>query len=287
MKRFIGYLLPIIALSCSVAFGDKPQVDIDHYAERSKQERPAAVAATKEALAHARKNTRVDKGEREAEVARLEKLVADLENPLLPYYATADFTLENAEIGSVGRLSKVEADVYQVADAKDAIIVAKWEKPSFTAHVEHSASAVHDRIAAAASSSGPDPRNPEKLLWCSGVSTSGTQDGGKLTLDGPFVVGGNHTYQSAVGPATILSIKPFSPGKEVSKFTRKDDVRTWTTKSGDKSDAIFVRLDKGHAMLVTPDGKDLDLELDKLSDDDRSYIRKFTSEQTKLAKHRP
>lgn len=290
MKRIPIFLLQICFVAhtfCPAAFADKSLVDIDRYAERSKQERPAAIAATKEELAHTRKNSRMDKAQREAEVTRLEKLVADLENPLLPYFAVADFKLENAEIGSVGRFSEVEADVYQVADAKSVIIVAKWQEPAFASHFE-SLEGHYKRIAAAAaSSSAPEPRVPEKLLWCSGVSTSGTQDGGKIKLTGLFAVTGNHTYETPTGGNTILEIKPFNPGNETNKFTRKDEVRTWTTKSSDQSEAIFVRLDKGHAVLITPDGKTVDLDLDKLSDDDRSYVRKFTSEQTKLAKHRP
>src|SRR5215210_4660008 len=57
---------------------------------------------------------------------------------------------------------------------------------------------------------------------------------------------------------------------------RADDLRTWTDKTGKfKIEAKFLGVENGKALLEKPDGSRLQIDLDKLSAEDRKLAEKL------------
>lgn len=271
--------LPLLFAS-SVSAGAEP-ANIDDYAKRSRDERPAALAAVKAELARVRKNRRMGDADKVATVTGLEKLIGQLEDPLEPYFAVAAFNVKTAKKGDIGRLAGARVDVYQVQDANNALIVGEWHQPYVPA--VQSVEAAYRRIQEAAASPARE-KVPESVVWYSGP-TAGFVDGKAAQIDGVFAVTGEKTYQTAFGsPNTVPLIEKIELQKFADKFTRKDELRTWTAAGGHETQAILVRVDQGNVTLMNLDGKTVDVDLEKLGNGDRAYVRKWLSEQSKLAK---
>ena len=285
------FLTPILLVYCCAALAKDANTDLAQFAERSRKERSVALADAKARLNQWLQPgglTRADK--RERIIKRLETRIDELENPLKPYFAKADFTFETAETGKIGRFEEVDADVYQVVDEKNATIVAKWwstarassASPGHRAVIETDPKEVYRRIQSAAASERPKPsepteqtRIPERVVWLSGASTKGVRDGGKIVLNGLFAVTGTRTFRTADGSTnTVPVIAPFDAKLHLDEFTRKSELRKWTSKGGThKLEAIFVRADAKHVTIMQLDGKTKIVELAKLSDSDQKYVR--------------
>jgi hypothetical protein len=124
-----------------------------------------------------------------------------------------------------------------------------------------------------------------ELFMARGMSTEGWIDGREAVLDGVFAVTGTETYVSGAGSRTVLLFEKLDLTNHVDKFNCKHESRTWTTKIGKVTDAMYVRHDRGTVTLMDAAGKSTVVELNKLSDEDRKFVRKKIAEskQTKPA----
>jgi hypothetical protein len=260
MKAVCVLLPPVACLLCGIVLAGGP-LNISEYAERSRQERPAAIAETKRQLAQVRKTRRLKGPEKEREIQHVEALVADLENPLKPYFGSANFSVKNAKVGDVGHVRE-DLRVDRIIDHDTIAVVTS------TATVRGVPST---DIRTAQSLGGFSYAN--EWVTISGISTVGMKEDTDVLIDALLV-------------RTADGFEPADLSRFADMFTRKDERRTWTSSAGHHAQAILVSSEGGKVMLMDLDSKTTEIELSKLSEDDRDYVRKFKSEQSRLAKRR-
>ena len=226
------------------------QPDFDKYAARSKLDRPKALAQAQQDLVELRKNRRLTSDQRDSAIKELEARIKDIQNPLRPFYADADFYLYAAKVGDIGWFDKwsrgkgvLSTEAFQVIDDKD--VIANFSLTT-----------------------------GEKLMWIAGIDTSGLQDGRPMKLNGLFAVTGNRTYTTAAGSNTALVLERIDPKEQEEKFTRQDELRKWTDKTGRYSIvAIYAGYEHGSVKLMKLDATTKDVRLTDLSESDQKYVR--------------
>lgn len=250
--RLIATVVVLFSAPCAVA----AEPDIKAYAMKSRSERPKALALAKQQLDSA-KRRRQPKGV----VESLEKRIAALENPLEPYYAPVAGPLKDAVAGTLGWFDDRVA-VSQIIDDTNAFVNV------------HFMLNTSDITASGNVYQTEKPRT--RMFQLKGPPTD--QMEGEVTLNGVFAIknGENSTLGGQNVP--VIESVQIEPHKDL--FTRKDELRTWTAKSGKTTKAIFVRYGRGKVTPMNLEGKTVDVSLSDLSDDDRDYVRGKIKELT-------
>jgi hypothetical protein len=203
------------------------------------------------------------RAEAKAEVEELKALIVDLENPLKPYYGEFRLPVEQLKLGSVGSFDEEVMRVLQVIDDMNVLV-----KRSYTTPYSN--------------------QSLIKIVLVSGMPTSHLEDDGPITLNGLFAITKNTTYETTNGTSTVFVLERIDPAPFADKFTRRSEVRTWTSKTGKYStDAIFVRAERGDVVLMKPNGKSTTVKLSKLSDADRNFVKDQIRKDAELQKQIP
>jgi len=253
---------PGVACWAAVAQAQSPE-QIDTYAAFCRAERSAAIIQTYQAIDRLERDRKTPKAEREQYVRNCEAELGRLENPLAPYFAKGNLSLAAPEVGQMGSLDSQRVRVFQVIDATNALVEYVMFKDG-------------PRVRSTKTAFGVPAYTVEsnKLHWITGVDTGAYVDGRTIELQGVFAVSGTKTYDTDEGTQTVPMLKLIEIRAHQDKFTRKDDVRKWTSANGGHTtEAIFVRYKGGDVTLMRPDGKSLDVPLAKLSNEDRDYVR--------------
>jgi len=188
--------------------------------------------------------------------------VPNLENPLKPYFGSATFTIDEAKIGDVGWVREQVTVDQVVADGVISVATGTGSIQSIASSNIKTAIALRGRS------------YDNEWVKISGISTDGMKDGESGFVDALLVRTGN-------------GFEPANLSAHADKFSRKSEVREWKSANGGHSRrAILVRNDGGKVALMSLDGKSADVELLKLSEKDRDYVRKWIAEQGKLSKPR-
>ncbi|HUY32966.1 MAG TPA: SHD1 domain-containing protein [Pirellulales bacterium] len=196
-------------------------------------------------------------------------------------------TIVGLKVGEIGVLDAGSITVTDVVDERNAII-------------EFSSTTVRTVFEGIVGGPRPTLTAKEKFttkstkVWLRGIDTSRLSDGAKITLSGVFEVTGNNKSYTTGLAETLVVIEPFDmqavqeylaskssapttrPRNEPAKAGLDGDapLRTWTS-TGEKFkiQAEFVGVDDGNVRLKKSDGKLITVALDKLSDDDRQYVK--------------
>jgi hypothetical protein len=257
---------------------------VDEYAERSRTERPFALAVANQELKSLNRYRLEDKAALEKE---LRERIAALENPLEPYYALGSFDWSELKVGDIGRINNWKAPTERVQEEFDRQRGRRQFPLLEVVQVVSEDAALVKRLGKW--SEVPVRKASElkdyELFMARGMSTEGWIDGREAVLDGVFAVTGTETYVSGAGSRTVLLFEKLDLTNHVDKFNCKHESRTWTTKIGKVTDAMYVRHDRGTVTLMDAAGKSTVVELNKLSDEDRKFVRKKIAEskQTKPA----
>ena len=138
-------------------------------------------------------------------------------------------------------------------------------------------------------------RTTDQRLWLEGFSSDGITDDKMISVSGPVIVSGTKQYESNVGKATVLVIKPViedvekvsvkaAAARECAEEAAKAENerkaaaeaakwRTWTDSFGQHTiEAEFSGMIAGNVKLTKKDGATIQLPLEKLSDEDQKWI---------------
>lgn len=255
--RILALLL--IAIPSNLPLAAEP--DIKAYAISSRaQLTPALVAAKQELEKLPRSATKEFRDEAKARIA-------ELENPLEPYYAPAPNKLKDAAAGDIGWFDET-VTVHQLIDDSNVLVQVRY----FATVTETTAAGnIYQR-----------ERPRTRLLQLSGLSTEDMEGG--VTLKGVFAIRNGELATLGWRAVPIVEPVDIEPHKDL--FTRKDEIRTWTSANGRKADAVFVRTERGKVVLMNLNGKTAEVKLADLGDDDREYVRQKIKELKPLAKVR-
>lgn len=133
-------------------------------------------------------------------------------------------------------------------------------------------------------------RRQEKLLWITGVDTSGVTDDTYIKLDQIFEVKGTKRYETAFGTNTVFLLSPYpiqdtsaviAKARSLSNYTPRESpkreesgFRVWRDASGVHSiEAQLVKAIGGTVTLMKRDGTEIEIEASKLSDRDRAWLK--------------
>jgi hypothetical protein len=263
-------VLAALAVACipAVALGIAP--NIDAYVAASRAERPIALATALHELKLLDRYRGADKAALQQE---LRNRIENLQNPLKPYYASGTFVWNDLKPGTIGRLDSPQPlserlrpsgfkfpglKVFQVVDGTSALL----QYPGLEIRIG-SRRAI----------------DKEAVFMVRGVTTKEWVDDRDVTLQGVFAVTGTETYITAGGASrTVPLLELLDTRTYDDKFTRKNELRTWAIKSGNTTDAIFVRHERGKVTLMNLAGKTIDVKLIDLGDADRKYVREKIKE---------
>jgi SLA1 homology domain 1, SHD1 len=202
------------------------------------------------------------------QIKQLEIKIADLENPLKPYFSDG----RPKHISDVGMLKR-DLRVFQVIDTNNALV----EFVSYDSGERLTPVRLYDSLGGSrvqhVTTGGP-PRESSTVYWLSGVPTNQFSDGRNIELGGFYAVTGNRTYETDEGTNTAFLIEPFDIAPYEEMFTRRKEARIWTSKDArHKTEAVFVRYERGKLTLMNLEGKTTEVKLSDLSDADRQYVR--------------
>lgn len=133
-------------------------------------------------------------------------------------------------------------------------------------------------------------RRQEKILWITGVDTSGVTDDTYIKLDQIFEVKGTKRYETAIGTNTVFLLSPYpiqdasaviAKSRSLSNYTPRESpkreesgFRVWRDASGVHSiEARLVKAIGGTVTLMKRDGTEIEIEASKLSDRDRAWLK--------------
>lgn len=268
--------------------------DVKQYAERSAKERSERLKALHRELAIYRGKKRRDLAveynstrwefpekrpkvsqyiaeqmtQRNERIKQFETEIADLENPLKPYFCMR----RPMHVGEIGML-KNDIKVFQVLDDSCALL----EFLSYDSGDRLTPTRLYDSSGESRVQhvmTGGPPRESSQMFWLSGVSTGTFQDGRHIEIEGFFVITGNRTYETVGGSRTVLVVEPFDITPYEEMFSRRGERRIWTSNDGQHTtEAIFIRSEQGRVTLMNLEGKTTKVRLSELSDDDRKYVR--------------
>ena len=263
---FALLLLPSIAAFAQEATNktvDVPRM-VNAYAAAAQAGRKLALQSAYKNLDSIRRDRKLSKDDRANKVATIELYISELEDPAKPYFPPATFDVSKAKVGDMGAFRNETLAVLQVVDRKNSILDVSWSEPVTTGVRNVGTTQVPVR----------GVRHRESEIWLANYPTTGMVDGRGVKLNGVFAVTGTKTYDTDNGSHTVPLLEQIDLGPYESKFTRMNDTRTWTSAGGDhKTEAIFVRYKGGKVSMMKPDGKVIDVPLEKLSDDDRQFVR--------------
>lgn len=251
---------------CGQAFA--ADVDIESYARESKVERGEMLARFQHSIESERNAPVKSKTKREVSEQR-QALFEELQNPLEPYYGRQG--LISPRVGACAVLvpQNQSGKVLQVIDGDSARI--RLEFVTYRTVYEQPG----DKVGSMESKSHVS----EFIL--KGKSTSGMRDGGNFTLNGPYYISGNQTYVTVAGGSnTVFVLQPFDIEPYRERFTRKDEVRKWTTE-GEPIDGILARYERGEAHLMKLDGDVLRVKFSSLSTEDKAIVRDWIQAKRK------
>jgi hypothetical protein len=141
---------------------------------------------------------------------------------------------------------------------------------------------------------GPHPEEQKKVVWMD-IPTKNLTDDEDFTTQQYFEVLGTKKYETAVGSKTVFELKvsekrdTTEKEKEKSKAETEKTVpdakasneqkvkqatRTWTDSTGElKVTATYSGVMFGQVVLVKEDGSKIKIPLEKLSDEDKKWLR--------------
>jgi hypothetical protein len=273
MRRVSAVVIGLVLQTLVLAIEPKT---IDEYAERSRAERPIALAEAKLDLKRISRWRAEDREEPEKELL---KRIAALENPLEPYYALGIFNWSDLKVGDIGRIDSWKSLRERAGEEFDRVLGYRQYPQLKVFQVVGEDGALLKRSAGEVRTGiiGKEVVN-EALFMARGMSTEGWVDGRDVVLDGVFAVTGTEAYATDAGSRTVPLLERLDLTNQADKFNRKSESRTWTTKNGKTTDAMYVRHDRGKVTLMNSAGKTTEIELTKLSDEDRKYVRKKIAE---------
>lgn len=262
MRLIVAVAIVVIAGIASAA-----DVDLGPYSKLSQSERLADLAKSKFELLKLSKHRDPESAAKRDD---LEKRIAYIENPLNPYFANGSFNWESLRVGTIGRINNRLIDVRQVIDKKSALT-------NFSYYTEDEKEDSSDSITGEfrtrrGLATGSNGREGTAILL-KNVNTEGWANGEGRLISGVFAVTGSETYATAAGSNTVLVLDHIDTKKNVDRFTRKHDSRVWTSSDGSRLRAVFVKVDRGKVTVVKDDGKQAELLLSSLSDDDAGYVK--------------
>jgi hypothetical protein len=235
-----------------LALAQFAEEDIDRFVAASRTERTGRLRYLRAELTKLRADKGRDKSDAKKAADALQAEIESLEHPLRPYYTKLD--LETAKIGDVGFIDD-RVQLFQILDADTALVEHVW----YSSRAVGMVNVRGDRHS--------------RLLWLDKHVTSKYADEDWMPLVGIFSLTGTKSYDTKAGQRTVPVLEKVDLGKHADRFTRKDELRNWTAKSGHKTEAIYVRHIGSRMTLMNLDGKTVEVSLNTLVDVDREYVR--------------
>ncbi len=207
--------------------------------------------------------------EAESRRSELKKRIAYIEDPRNPYFAEGSFDWQRLKIGTIGRIDERLIDVVQTLDGHSAIT----EFPYYVERIHRHRPLPDGRFSSERGAATGSNGRGGTTIMLRNVETAGWVDRESRLISGVFVVDGTERYNTALGSNTVFVLKQLDIKGIADKFTRKSDLRKWTSTGGHETSAVFVRLNRGDVTLYKPDGKFIDVPLEKLSQADKEFVR--------------
>ncbi len=120
----------------------------------------------------------------------------------------------------------------------------------------------------------------DKLLWLQEYPADKLSDGEDVVVRGLVRIGETKTYKTSTSSNTVFTFRLLT-----AKEQTDHDYPTWTSKTGSKVQAKFVRYGGGKVQLLKPDGKKLFVALRDFANEDADRLRKIISNRGKKPKN--
>lgn len=165
-------------------------------------------------------------------------------------------------------------NVIEVIDGKNCIVEEIWTE-RFISGVRVDEGKEHPKFS---------QRSRSKKFWLTGESTKGVRGTGKLKpRQRFFFVNGAKEYSESDGSRKVVRvIEPIDIKKWYDRFTRKHELREWTSASGHTTFAAIDDFEDDTVTLRNPTDKVVAIPLAALSRDDQEYVLSWRESEAGL-----